>query len=98
MIIVTSKSKARLFASWLEPQRCLSGIFCGGEMLGRMILAVPVLQDIGLIQYAIGESELWIACDRSVEKIDRYVPILSRQNSSSSTQGGAGAEIKIICL
>ena len=43
MIIVSSKSKARFFAIWLEPQRCLRCIFRGSEMLRRMILSKTVL-------------------------------------------------------
>src|SRR6266480_697881 len=98
MVIVSSKSKARFFAIWLEPQRCLRRIFRGSEMLRRMILSKTVFQDVSLIQQAIGESELWVASDRPVEKTDRYVPILTRNNSTSTAQGGAGAEIKVIGL
>src|SRR5262249_26603436 len=98
MVIVSSKCEAGFFAIWLEPQRCLRRIFRGSEMLRRMILAKTIFQDVRLIQQAIGESELWVASDRPVEKIDCYVRVLARNNSTFTPQGGAGPEIKIIGL
>src|SRR5262245_25139754 len=98
MVIVSSKCKARFFAVWFEPQRCLRRIFRGSEMLRRMILSQRVVYDVSISQQAIGKSELWVASDRPVEKIDCYVPILARNNSTFTAQGGASAEIKIIGL
>src|SRR6267154_3195657 len=43
-------------------------------------------------------SELWVASDRPVEKANRYVPILARHGCTSTAEGGAGAEIKIVGL